>query len=362
MSALFYDSLEGKRLFFNSPNCEQFWKIDDKEMLASFLSYLDTNKSKCIFRGHNDARYRLFTLLQRHYLDSKIHHTLPMMAFANEEVENLKQNKGKDSALKRYFSRLTPYHTDYLYLSFLQHYGAPTPLLDFTYNPKVAAFFATDGIVYGAGMTDVSEYISYYWINIKELCETIKSLPEELRNLMLLEDRNKEKTDSDNHIQPTLNSGLEMIQNYLTIEKLSLAINNNGGVLFMPNKRDTLRKATLCEIEQKYISLVPQRKYIHGRMSFSRYAQALFEHNTCITNLNLVAQDGCFILYTPPQYNTSLEEELIQIFGRPIIYCANIHKSLAMYLKDWHKRTTSDIYPEPRCLANIAYEKTKKFI
>lgn len=34
--------------------------------------------------------------------------------------------------------------TDFPTLSILQHYGAPTPLIDFTYNLDVALYFATE--------------------------------------------------------------------------------------------------------------------------------------------------------------------------------------------------------------------------
>jgi hypothetical protein len=90
-----------------------------------------------IFRGQPDANKPLETSLRRH-----------CKLFPN----NLKDPKKAESRLLREFRRrfhqysvVIPKKTDSLeWLSLMQHYGAPTRLLDFSYSILIAAYFALE--------------------------------------------------------------------------------------------------------------------------------------------------------------------------------------------------------------------------
>ena len=45
----------------------------------------------------------------------------------------------------------------------MQHFGVPTPLLDFTFNPYVALFFAVDNIQYLPSDNEIDNYFSLYY-------------------------------------------------------------------------------------------------------------------------------------------------------------------------------------------------------
>ncbi len=49
------------------------------------------------------------------------------------------------------------------YLIYEQHFGVPTPLLDFTFNPYVALFFAINNITYTPSNNEIDNYLSLYW-------------------------------------------------------------------------------------------------------------------------------------------------------------------------------------------------------
>jgi len=86
----------------------------------------------CAFRGHGSNKFRLKTSLQRagrYRLERYCNETLPEFATHVEALENKRFNLGNSE--------------DYaMLLGLAQHHGLPTPLLDWTRSPYVAAFFA----------------------------------------------------------------------------------------------------------------------------------------------------------------------------------------------------------------------------
>lgn len=94
---------------------------------------IDTNTSGWVFRGQPDYEYQLVTFLERSLTN------VPRAAWGDRE----------DSAIDFFRSRASvtldqvPEQDDYLgWLSLMQHYQAPTRLLDWSESPFVAAYFA----------------------------------------------------------------------------------------------------------------------------------------------------------------------------------------------------------------------------
>lgn len=105
-----------------------------------------------LFRGHADSTWRLETTLERTTSESfSIQHYLQRADSVVNEIESL---TGVDWKLPSYPEIIKAIETiqdsmrthvpGYEYLVYLRHHGFPSPLLDWTRSPYVAAFFALE--------------------------------------------------------------------------------------------------------------------------------------------------------------------------------------------------------------------------
>ena len=118
------------------------------------------NLQKFLFRGINCAQYKLYSSAQRIWLEDDLDKT--GLSFEKYVSNLISESYKKENILSNYFSRMGVVKNDWLMLSFLQHYGAGTPLLDFTRQFKTALFFALDGVSNSPG-EDISNYVSVYY-------------------------------------------------------------------------------------------------------------------------------------------------------------------------------------------------------
>jgi len=89
------------------------------------------------FRGQSDSSWPLYTSLSRHLLTRRVHRS----AWSRQERRVLRIFKRKAHLLLQHL----PKDTDaFEWLALMQRHGAPTRLLDFTWSPFVASFFALE--------------------------------------------------------------------------------------------------------------------------------------------------------------------------------------------------------------------------
>jgi hypothetical protein len=151
-------------------------------------------KSDYLFRGQKEAKWRLYSTLQRHWILSNIEDKF-------ENYQSLLEalvEKGRSQYRDEYISQLGEMHddadNDVAVLSFLQHHGCPTPLLDWTYRFQNALYFAIDGADVAISAKEIDNYVSIYHIQEKDfqkggmrtlLYESVEGTQEFALNLLI---------------------------------------------------------------------------------------------------------------------------------------------------------------------------------
>src|SRR5690242_12540912 len=117
------------------------YRVFRVETWEAFLGHI-TNPpySNWAFRGERDERWPLYSSLSRYLQNFRV----APAAWPEQEARILRIFKRK---AHQYLDRPPAEDDDFQWLALMQHHGAPTRLLDFTWSPYVAAFFALERTV-----------------------------------------------------------------------------------------------------------------------------------------------------------------------------------------------------------------------
>jgi hypothetical protein len=178
-----YESLIQKSYLF-----DQF-TIDTEEDFDK-IYYKHKEENHMLFRGQREARWRLYSTLQRFWIWHKLNEN------ENGYLEFLQKiiKVGKEKYQIMIEEILEENHIDTIndiaILGFLQHHETPTPLLDWTYSFQSAMFFGVSGIEQNTGVKEIDNYFSVYFIHEENfgqgsmrtiLDEGLKSVGDELK-------------------------------------------------------------------------------------------------------------------------------------------------------------------------------------
>lgn len=123
--------------------------------------------SNMLFRGQSDAQWHLETTLER-YLDSELtlENYYRIIYAAKSRVETFTEKNWDIPTPPKYDKWLATYDLQgfgefiaYEYMAYLRHHGFPSPLLDWTASPYVAAYFAFREITSRANHVAIFAYI-----------------------------------------------------------------------------------------------------------------------------------------------------------------------------------------------------------
>lgn len=278
-----YQSLEYKRKFF-----DEFATVntpDEFEGEFSKLKEFEKNtKLHVAFRGIPEAKYKLYTSLQRELFSLNLSKKGLAKSFTLKLIENAK----KQTQWSNYFNAMGISMNDWLYLALLQHYSAPSPLLDFSKNPKVALYFMCKGLHFGYSGEEIDHYASIVYYKNVEVCRDItqkltRTASDIYKNMRL---------ESDDSIKIQ-----DFIRDDLSFDKV------------MQDKEieviTAYKKVATVKVDKNVVFSIP------------------------MTNMNMVSQEGEFVC------NISDNQPIEIMFtkgNKRYLSCLNIHKSLFTYI------------------------------
>ncbi|MBI9038347.1 MAG: FRG domain-containing protein [Bacteroidales bacterium] len=153
-----YSSLLQKTNNFDQINIDTFEQFDN-----IYDEFKD--KTNTLFRGQKEAKWRLYSKLQRHWITDKLFESQNSYETL---IENLVEI-GKKEYETQIIDIIKTHHIDCLnsisVLGYLQHHGCPTPLLDWTYTFQNALFFGLDGLILNKTTIEIEDYFSIYYID-----------------------------------------------------------------------------------------------------------------------------------------------------------------------------------------------------
>ena len=297
---IYKDLIEKKTLFDN----EDFFIINTKADLDRWFRFYSSdfkreNAVDFIFRGISEAKYKLYTSAQRLWITDNMNQWKNEYSY-KDFIENMIIKAKANPLLKKIFD-LYDYSDedrDFPIICLLQHYGAPSPVLDWTYNIDCAVFFATDNVIRNPKVktNSIENYISIYSIHKKELTRQ-----GELLNLNDISEKN----------YPSFNS----------IRNLGNEDNPNSNTLFiLSDFEKSIHENNLLEFENRKLKVRSTKPM------------------TSVFNQNIIAQEG-LLMYNPFQdrpieqlFNVNPLGEGQNLHLKPF-KCFNIHKDLTEYLR-----------------------------
>lgn len=315
-------------------------KIEDVRALKAMVDNLKSDKG--IFRGISSASYKIFTSLQRQIIEKGL---------TGFSTDKYLKNFINTPILKQYFSTFKIVPSKLSIYSFLQHYGAPTPILDFTSNLETAFYFAIEKFDIASFKTKstIEDFFTIFFIHEKDLellevpkvIEGLKSAKEQLgESLKYYEDYSEEALI--NHIDSLL--GIKTLEIFLInhYEEFTEVYNTYNNIriiaqsgLFIHNSFPT----TPFEVGLKTFFIDATRFYPSPWDEVdtpqSREINAEYEET-------LKRNRG---------YQKRLEENIIHSF--------EIHKSLIPEVQKLFTLTKDSIYPDPEKICWNVFEQSK---
>ena len=159
-----YESFEEKSEVF-----KENFKIDNEEEVDSIVSMYSSHEKDFLYRGINTATYKLYSSSQVQWMlsdaISKKTNIEDYYNFIMDSIELTREN----NRVKQYIKDNGISDNDLFILALMQHYGMPSPVLDFSHSIFGALYFAWDKCdrTLSDTQTQLSDYISLYVINKK---------------------------------------------------------------------------------------------------------------------------------------------------------------------------------------------------
>ena len=168
----YYQSLDEKRASFNfvaRKKADRYYRIDDANTFSQWYQAMSETKQSDgayanFFRGVSEARNKMYNSAQRYWIQNNLmdleslSQPIPYLEMIQNMVNKAKEIKLLQQVFDYY--EITQEQMDIPILSILQHYKAPTPLLDWTYELDIALYFAICDVRRSERKDVIEDYVS----------------------------------------------------------------------------------------------------------------------------------------------------------------------------------------------------------
>lgn len=302
-----YESFEEKSEVF-----KENFKIDNEEEVDSIVSMYSSHEKDFLYRGINTATYKLYSSSQVQWMlsdaISKKTNIEDYYNFIMDSIELTREN----NRVKQYIKDNGISDNDLFILALMQHYGMPSPVLDFSHSIFGALYFAWDECdrTLSDTQTQLSDYISLYVIN--------------------------KKIDWVNcSVQNVMRNSAEQLNDMLQKDKLFTA-----GMVDTKDVEKEFLKLPYLKFKDWNFVAVEDNPENPVKISIPALK---FDCEYQIINDRIISQQGMFIA------NNTLDKPLVELMNdwckEKYFVCYNIHKKLLDYIKQKYF-DTNDINEE----------------
>ena len=302
-----YESFEEKSEVF-----KENFKIDNEEEVDSIVSMYSSHEKDFLYRGINTATYKLYSSSQVQWMlsdaISKKTNIEDYYNFIMDSIELTREN----NRVKQYIKDNGISDNDLFILALMQHYGMPSPVLDFSHSIFGALYFAWDKCdrTLSDTQTQLSDYISLYVIN--------------------------KRIDWVNYsVQNVMRNSAEQLNDMLQKDKLFTA-----GMVDTKDVEKEFLKLPYLKFKDWNFVAVEDNPENPVKISIPALK---FDCEYQIINDRIISQQGMFIA------NNTLDKPLVELMNdwckEKYFVCYNIHKKLLDYIKQKYF-DTNDINEE----------------
>ena len=316
--------------------------VDTEEDLEKCLDRLRANEDSLVFRGVNDARFKMYASSQRNWTPKSNRVKKVECPDYYDYIESRVRATEKLKDVSDYATKENIQMNDFFLLAIMQHFGVPSPMIDFTHSLNKGLFFATDLIPNwkDEGGHELDDYVSLYYISnkIDWIQTTVQSVVSSAADR--IEERIPElKAMVGERWREAIEEQLYKIE-HLSYKQFRLGFNSD--IKFLPVEGSG-------------------KKSVNGGDTVNiNIPSADFSCNYKIINDRILKQEGLFIL------NNTVDEPLVEVMNTISQYkmfgCLNIHKSLVPYIEDKYLIPNGLSHMEVYCDNDTIVQKLQKAI
>lgn len=138
--------------------------IETESQLDSVLTKLISMQDSFIFRGIKDASFKLFTSSQFQWMKSGAIDKLPDISYYHQFISDMIRVVSYNPVVREYAEKENMSYNEMFILAMMQHYGMPSPMLDFSHSLLNSLFFSVDGFSASESRKEIENYISLYYV------------------------------------------------------------------------------------------------------------------------------------------------------------------------------------------------------